>query len=472
MKITGIYAIAPSFISTGEKFSLRFKILTEPYAVGSACWVTFPSLKSPFNLSPRGITYLDNVYDGDIGEIEIDVDGRTLRFHNYNGTFFNDRRKFGIVDGLSFSSEGIKFIKIKIPGILETLSNPIVVKDKLECRIFWGDLHSQTFFSDGLRCPEELYWFARDEAFLDFFSVSDHSEWITNRQWDYFCSVANDFNFDGKFVTLIAQEWTNNKFGHRNIYFPGTTGKILRAGSESIENVYNVAHQYNAIVIPHHSANANMGVNWELAHDSEVERLVEVYSIWGNSEMSEEDGNTRPIRVMGGEKKSQHVIDALNRGYRFGFIGGGDIHDGRPGDELHIYQQKPPDYRNLYRQGITAVFAKNLTRNEIFDALYERRCYATSNIRMILTFSINGVNSGLTVKDPSKLCFNIFGASEIPVFRVNIISDGKIYKSFKPLQNYFTIEFEQVYNGEKYFYVRAERTDGEIAWSSPVWIEK
>lgn len=44
-----------------------------------------------------------------------------------------------------------------------------MVEENPHHRIFGGDIHSQTFFSDGLRCPEELYTFARDEAFVDFF---------------------------------------------------------------------------------------------------------------------------------------------------------------------------------------------------------------------------------------------------------------------------------------------------------------
>jgi len=471
MKITGVYAVAPSVLRPCEEFSLRFKILTPVHPAGSGCWTKVPALKSPFNLSPRGIRYLDNVFEGNIGEIELELEGKIIRFSDYKGIFFDDRRKFGCVEGLSFPSEGVKLIKIRNPDFREAVSNVILVKENCRERIFWGDIHCQTFFSDGLRCVEQLYSFARDEAFLDFFSLSDHSEWITDRQWDYFCNVANDFHQEGRFVTLIGQEWTDHKTGHRNIYFPDRRGKILRADTDSIEEVYRTAHKFGAIVVPHHSASSSMGVNWELAHDAEVERLVEIYSVWGSSELPAAEGNTRPIRVLGGEKKSQHVIDALNRGYRFGFVGGGDIHDGRPGDELHIYQEQPADYRNLYRQGLTAVFTEKLTRKEVFRALYERRCYATSNIRMFLKFSLNGMSSGSVLRSPGKLYFLITGASETPVFRVLVISDGKIYKTFDVCQHYFNLELEEPFQGEHYFYVKAERMDGELAWASPVWIE-
>jgi hypothetical protein len=98
MKIAGIYSIAPSLVSAGEQFALKFKILTEPYAVGSACWIKVPSLKGPFNFSPRGITYLDNVYDGDIGEIEIEFE------QPYNGENYFCIRAERIDGELAWSS--------------------------------------------------------------------------------------------------------------------------------------------------------------------------------------------------------------------------------------------------------------------------------------------------------------------------------------------------------------------------------
>lgn len=473
MKITGIYIVAPSVLKTGEEFTLKFKILTEPYIVDWSCWIKPPNLAGPYNLSPRGIRYLDNVYSGDIKAVEVDLDGRKIRFDEFHGIFQGDKRRFGTISGLRFDTSGIKFVKIRYPQAgIEATSNPIMVKDKIDYKIYWGDPHSQTFFSDGLRCPEELYTFARDEAFLDFFSVSDHSEYITDRQWEYFCSVANDFNENGRFVTLIAQEWTDHKIGHRNIYYSRDYGPILRAGIDGIEKVYEVAHKHKALVIPHHSANVRMGVNWNLGHDAEVEKLVEIYSVWGNSEISKEQGNTRPITVLGGEKHGQHVVDALNMNYKFGFVAGGDIHDGRPGDELHSLQEKVESYKNLYRQGITAVYAKNLTRRDIFDALWERKCYATSNIKPVLNFSINGVDSGSTISEPKKLYFSISGASEVPFRKIFVISGGKVYREFSIEGNYFEQEFENNYSGEQYFYVRVQRVDGEMAWLTPIWIER
>lgn len=81
------------------------------------------------------------------------------------------------------------------------------------------------------------------------------------------------------FVTLITQEWTDHAVGHRNIYYPGNNEPILRASTDRIDKVYETARKFKALVIPHHSANTRMGVNWNISHDPEIEKLVEIYSV-------------------------------------------------------------------------------------------------------------------------------------------------------------------------------------------------
>ncbi|MCD6407742.1 DUF3604 domain-containing protein, partial [bacterium] len=434
MELIDFYIVAPSTVKVGEKFKIRFKLLTHPYKVEWRCYTGKPpKFESIYNLSPRGIHYMDNVLKGWNKKIVVEVEKEEIEFDNFKGVFSNDERCFGEIEGISFSTPGVKFIKIKDPASgKEKLSNPILVEENLTERLYWADLHSQTFFSDGLRCPEELYFFAKEEAFLDIFSISDHAEALSDQQWNYFKEVTNNYNEDEKFITLIALEWTDGFYGHRNIYYPGEDGPILRRGEDDLKKVYEIAEKYKALVIPHHSANTQMGVDWSKGHNPDVERLVEIYSIWGNSEKPESEGNTRPIRNHGGEKKGQHVIDALNRGYKFGFVGGGDIHDGRPGDELHNLQEQPPQYRNLYRQGITGIWAEKLTRKEVFTSLWQRNCYATSNVRVILKFFMGEYRMGSIVKEKTKkIPFKIFAASEIPIKSISVIKNGIDWKKFE-----------------------------------------
>jgi len=482
MEPTGLFLVAPSTVQMGREFTLGVKVLTEPYEAGASCYGPLPAVAGRYNRSPRGISYMDNVLPEFDGTLELDggdgYDGPgSFSFSGLSGPYADDARPIARIHGLRYLTPGLKLVRVREPDSgIEALSNPIEVSDgPPEERLFWGDLHSQTFFSDGLRCPEELHAFARDESFLDVFAVSDHSESLSDRQWEYFTAVANDFNEDGAFVTLVGLEWTSRRFGHRNVYYPGDRGPILRCSDPEqgrLDHLYEVARRESALVIPHHSANVEIGVDWSLGHDPQVERLVEIHSVWGSSECPESAGNPLPIRSHGGEKEGQHVVDALERGYRFGFVGCGDIHDGRPGDELHNLQREPEQYRLLRRQGIMGVWAPELTRAAVFDALRRRRVFATTNVRMLLRFAINGNPMGSEIRARGSRNLLVTAASEVDIVRAEVIRNGDVLASTRPDGGSVSWRLEDRGSGPvDWYYVRLTRRDGQMAWSSPIWVE-
>jgi len=482
MELTGLFLVAPSTVQMGREFTLGVKVLTEPYEVGTSCYGPLPAVAGRYNRSPRGISYMDNVLPEFEGTLELDggdgYDGPgSFSFSGASGPYADDARPIARTHGLRYLTPGLKCVRVREPGSgIEALSNPIEVSDgPPEEGLFWGDLHCQTFLSDGLRCPEELHAFARDESFLDVFAVSDHSESLTDRQWEYSAAVVNDFNEDGAFVALVGQEWTSRRFGHRNVYFPGDRGPILRCNDPQqgrLDHLYEVARRESALVIPHHSANVEMGVDWSLGHDPQVERLVEIHSVWGSSECPESAGNPFPIRSHGGEKEGQHVVDALERGYRFGFVGGGDIHDGRPGDELHNLQREPEQYRLLRRQGIMGAWAPELTRAAVFEALRQRRVFATTNVRMLLRFAINGNPMGSEIRARGSRNLLVNAASEVDIVRAEVIRNGHVLASARPGGGCLSWRLEDRGSSPvDCYYVRLTRADGQMAWSSPIWVE-
>lgn len=479
--ITGFHVVAPSTVQVNEEFSLGIKALSEPHFVGAACFTPVPGVAGPYNVSPRGITYMDNVPGEWEGAIRICGEGgyrgpEGLSFKGRPGPYQGDRRPIARVTGLRFVEAGIKRLEVVDPvSGVRGQSNPIEVSaGPLAERLYWGDLHSQTYFSDGLRCPEELYAFARHEAWLDIFGLADHSEWITDRQWEYFVNVTNDCDEPGRFVTLVGQEWTSAKYGHRNLHFPGDRAPCVRSDHPvdgELERLYETARTEGAMVIPHHSANATMGVDWSLGHDPQVERLVEICSVWGISERPAEAGNHRPIRVLGGEREGQHVVDALHRGYRYGFVGGGDIHDSRPGDELHSLQPRPEMYGQLWRQGLMGVWARELTRESIFEALWNRCVYATTNVRTVLRFSVGGEPMGGQVTCPGARALSLQVVGQQTIAQVEIVRNGETVVTFCPPGREVDYQGEDAGTGRNdVYYARITHSGGEMAWSSPVWV--
>lgn len=129
------------------------------------------------------------------------------------------------------------------------------------------------------------------------------------------------------------------------------------------------------------------------------------------------------------------------------------------------------------RAGITAVFAETLDRASIYEALKNRRCYATTGARMILEFSVNGQpmgsETGCAPGDERLIKGKVSGTAAVE--RVELLRDGEVvyrqssagrrenasfeYRDWRPIQ------------AESCYYMRVMQADGHQAWSSPVWVE-
>ena len=481
----GITVVAPSVVGVDETFSIKIKVTAEPAYVGTKASWNRPTttVASPFNLSPRGISYMDDVASVTDGTLDISsessmthpcqLDLQTSCAAGKNG----DARPIVHAEGFSFSQPGVHFIHVRHreTGTVGT-SNAIRVQAQPPTeRLYWGDLHVHTYFTDAIRVPEELYKFARDEAFLDVCALTDHSEGISDAQWRYFVDVTNRFNKPGSFTTLVAGEWTSMTHGHRNYYYRGDDGPVLRCNDpeqERLQDFHAAARAANALVIPHHSANTVMGCDWDYDHPPDLERLVEIHSVLGNSERPADQGNPFPIRFSGGEQAGRHVVDGLARGHRLGFVGSGDIHDGRPGDSLTHLQEKPDSYNLCHTQGIVGIWAPSLTREDIFDALWNRRVFATMNHRTLLRFSIDGQPMGSEMTCTSKeLAVHIEAASDQPIAKLELVGENQVTKELTPGELATEWAFDTPSPAEAtWYYVRLTLADGRLAWSSPIWL--
>ena len=476
MQPVAIRCVIPSRLGVHEPFALKVRVLGEAYRVPcEGNWNTHkPALRGPYNLNvARDIPYMDNCLPSWQGTLRVDGVGGfsgpdAIHFDGeHQGVFAGDTRPIGVFSGLQWTTPGMHFLRLIDPvSGVEAWSNPVYVTDEPPAvRLFWGDPHWQTFFSDGVRCPEELYAFARDEGFLDFGAITDHMEAVTDRQWDYFVAVTNDFNAPGQFATLVGQEWTKMHPGHRNIYYRGNGGPVLRSDRpdcDTLEKLWAKLDGVPALAIPHHPANVIMGVDWACGWNPRYEKAVEIYSVWGSSECPASAGNPRPLRHCQGEQPGRHVNDALRAGYRLSFVGGGDIHDGRPGDGLeHI---TPMYAGETYPQGFTAALAPTLTRESIFDAIATHQTYATTHSRIYLDAQRR--------EDPHNLRLRLRAASEEQIARIVCLRNGHDALIITPNNDPRVIEEEVALSPlapDEYCYVRVETCGGNMAWGSPWW---
>jgi hypothetical protein len=145
-----------------------------------------------------------------------------------------------------------------------------------------------------------------------------------------------------------------------------------------------------------------------------------------------------------------------------------DTHASRPGSDLA---------GDLYvRQGgLTAVFAPCLDRASLFAALRSRRCYATSGQRIILRFRVDNAFMGETLRledsvAPRAVNFSVEGTDALA--SVSVVKNNETVHHEAPgdasLSSVYT-DRTPAGDGD-FYYLRVVQADGEMAWSSPVWV--
>jgi hypothetical protein len=127
--------------------------------------------------------------------------------------------------------------------------------------------------------------------------------------------------------------------------------------------------------------------------------------------------------------------------------------------------------------GIVAVWAAAHTREAIFDALRNRRCYGTTGTRVNLQFTVNKAVMGSTINTDSPPLIAFRTSSEATIIEASIIkfiSGNKIIlKSYYP--NAYECEgtyIDEGFTEDASYLLQVNLANSDMALSSPVWVDK
>jgi hypothetical protein len=222
------------------------------------------------------------------------------------------------------------------------------------------------------------------------------------------------------------------------------------------------------IVIPHVMRPALEHPLWDLV-DNELQTVAEVYSWQNQSKVL--GGNKTLFELDWGDAWS--VREAWRRGHIVGLIGSSDNHLGTPGYHRFAALTEHQD------GGYAVTLAPANTRSDVFDALRRRRTYATTGIRALLSMEVAGRPIGSVVEDaegPPQVHGYVAGTAPIAALRLFRADRKRGFRDLKPHDlddrpEVFRFEFiDSGWKRDSLYYVRAEQEDGEMIWSSPVWV--
>ncbi|MCX6667917.1 MAG: DUF3604 domain-containing protein [Euryarchaeota archaeon] len=391
--------------------------------------------------------------------------------------------------------------------------------------------------------------------------IGRQTTWMKLAGWGKAKQAVEKFYDPGRFVTLLAYEYSHAAKvaipgggtvmlgdGHYNVYYNTVDDapffSSIDENSNRIFKLWSLLKEWknktghDVFTVPHHPLSSHL--TWDSTYyDPELVPLIEIFQYRGSSEMKNDRGN--PVLFDGENNESGHSVqDGLAMGYKFGFISGSDDHSGHPGHipYMQAYLTEPLSYigpwrivprrvydtllpiymgafqkklfiRNLLSPdwtlpdvqsptgGSTGVMARELTRDEIFNALKDRRCVAVTNVnRMIIDFTIDGKGIGdgseVNVSNTnSSRIINCSVAGTSPIKNVTIVKNNETFYFVNgigsdPLNftnyklNFSIIDTEPITGiawdeehntgGRDFYYIRVIQTNGGAGWIGPIWV--
>jgi hypothetical protein len=230
-----------------------------------------------------------------------------------------------------------------------------------------------------------------------------------------------------------------------------------KTGTPDTKMLYAYLHQFHGICASHTSA-TNMGTDWR-DNDPEVEPVVEVYQ--GDRNNYECEGAPRGITAQNvvAKKVGPEVVhpqgfiwNALAKGYRLGFESSSD----------HVSTHS----------SYAVLLVEQPSRQAIIEAFKARRCYAaTDNVGLIVKCGEHLMGEEFTLAGKPTLEIRVLGTA--PISQLDIVRNNRYVYSGRPNRQNVDMQWTDADPSSEpvsYYYVRIQQADGNLAWSSPMWI--
>ncbi len=387
----------------------------------------------------------------------------------------------GLPDRVQFrpQDEGviiIETVQITRPGVyritavdrannLQALSNPIVCEPSPTRRLLWGDLHCHTWGDINLAFMDEpsfkvhpaaRHRQARRIGRLDFAAPGpmvppDQEE--EPEIWQACQQAYLDNDEPGKYVPFLAYEAHPGRGGDRNVIFQQWSDGYISTWTP-IDELFAEYGERDDVILECHVGGGPP--DWA-AYRPPRERLLEVASGHGSFEWV--------------------LQRALDYDYRPAIIGSGDTHLPVVGGPMaaHLFRGRFLQL-NIRDTGfgtgpLAAVWAEQCERNAIWQAINQRRTYATTGARIILQLLVNGHAAGSEIEARDEVEIRITAHACAKVQRVDLIRGDRCLKSWYPDDLDIALSYvDRQPLRDTAYYVRLRQVDGEYAWSTPVWV--
>ena len=391
-------------------------------------------------------------------------------------------------------------------GFFAVFSN----SEPAELKVFFGNLHSHTSYSDGSGTPDMAYQYARDQAKIDFLALTEHNHrsaegsaveknndsiahhpvLYNGSQPTSLLNAAKRHTVPGKFVALYGQEFSTISHGnHVNVF---EIGEVI---DENVVKNRNFAQLFAWLQT--HQDSQGLDAIIQFNHPETAQRdSEEEYGAddFGSTEewKAKVGRHTRLISIQNGPSHTpatnqpakldtvDDYLAYLSLGFKLGPTCDQDNH-----------------YKNwgATTAARTAIVTDELTKPKVLEALRKRHVYATQDKNLRVVFLVEKHLCGDAIETSSspnsdlKIEYSIVDDDEPDAtYRIEIwggqVGGTVAQRLFPALSSEGNNSLQQLKQIDEIPYPPAgsyvlfkviqegEHHNDDVVWTAPVWIEQ
>ena len=333
----------------------------------------------------------------------------------------------------------------------------------LDWNLYFGQLHAHTDISNGAGSVEEAFQYASQVDGLDFFAVTDHSDSFDNADMGTIDADGADISADwaagkqaaasvtnGDFVGLFGFEMTwpeDKQLGHISTF--NTPGWQTRDQAD-FENVPTALENY------YKALTSVPGSVSQFNHPDTVHGDFERFDHYS----PQYDAVVSLLEVAGedGVVDCEYYDLALDKGWHVAPTNNQNNHKGQWGDAS---------------EARTVVLAKSLTEEALYDAMKDRRVYATQDSDLTVYYALNGTVMGSIIPKSESAAVTVFlsDPTDEAIGSVEVVTDGGAVLVSEYVETPSQVLELSASGGHSYYYLRITQPDGDVAVTAPVWMD-
>lgn len=208
-------------------------------------------------------------------------------------------------------------------------------------------------------------------------------------------------------------------------------------------------------------------------------RLGEIYSLWNSRHLVQPDDEPQLFEL--GADNPWSFQYAWKRGLRIGLMAASDNHLGHPGANNTTISVR-------HSGGLTGVVATANDRESIWGSLHARATYATTGTQIYVDFAADGHVMGSEYRSNAAPRFTarVAGTNRLASVETVRLAGGVYTTVHRVTPDAETTAFtwtDSTFTGRAMYYLRVRQVEeypgrlyshatAEMAWSSPIWIDR